>query len=549
MLRPGFDNQEGAFEFVRLLDRLSSCASEEAFRAELSLVVDQNGFPFRLTHTGPGPLEWTGPGPAPAEVRTFQAELRHLYSALQAQHRAAVLFACARGLIGQGENAELWNRALHTIHVLFGLQGVTVLREVRGRLQAQPAWSVGTAGLTFCTADLQAVREGQTVVSEEGLLVPLAGQFRARLALWLHAPGRAWPEGEQLLLRQLAQAMALEHERIQAQRHLSSLMALHRDIMSLDPAQTYRPLLERAVELIPGAESGSLLVCSGDVFRYVAAVTHDEADLQDVEFSLADVRERWYGLGEAAWREGVPRVLSSAALQERGTGYTSSGSREARPLPSLGTIATHIGVPVIHGGEVYAFLNIESHSDPAALGDDSLAMARSFAAQAALLLHEATQRARIQQAARTDSLTGLLNRRAFAEELTRQVAHARRHREPLTLLLADIRHFKQVNDLYGHAAGDAALKHVAQLLCDTMRAENAVFRWGGDEFAVLLSGTTRSGAEAVAGRVGAALAQHSIEGLTLQLNMGIAVLAPHDENGETLLQEADAAMYRQKHRS
>ncbi|MFC4638333.1 sensor domain-containing diguanylate cyclase [Deinococcus hohokamensis] len=546
MLRPTPHNQTRAVGYGELLDRLALCGSEEQRHAELARAIEQGGLPLRLTSTGD--LEWTGQGSAPEVVRTFQAGVRHLAASGQSLSRAAVVAACARELVGQGELTEVWKRTLQTVRTLFGLRGVTVLQVTRGQLRAQPAWSVGDLGGAACSADdLQAVREGQPVIREAGLLLPLAGQFRARLALWLNAPGRLWPEQDQLLLRQLAQVMALDHERIQAQRHLSSLMALHRDIMSLEPAEAYRPLLERAVEVIPGAESGSLLLCAGEIFRYAAAVTHDETDLQDVEFDFDDVCGRWYGLDEAAWREGVPRILSGQALRDRGTGYTRNGSREVRPLPSLGTITTHIGVPVIHAGEVYAFLNIESHSDPEAFGDDSLAMARSFAAQAALLLHEANQRARIQQAARTDSLTGLLNRRAFTEELRRQVAHARRHHEPLTLLLADIRHFKQVNDLYGHAAGDEALNQVAELLCATVRAENAVFRWGGDEFAVLLPGTPRSGAEALAGRVEAALTGHAVGRLHLQLNMGVASLAPQDENGEALLQDADAAMYRQKH--
>ena len=91
--------------------------------------------------------------------------------------------------------------------------------------------------------------------------------------------------------------------------------------------------------------------------------------------------------------------------------------------------------------------------------------------------------------ARTDALTGLPNRRALDEDLTRRLAEWRRHGRPLSVMMIDIDHFKKFNDTYGHQVGDAVLQQVAALLRKTMRESDFVGRFGGEEMAVVLPGT------------------------------------------------------------
>jgi GGDEF domain-containing protein len=114
------------------------------------------------------------------------------------------------------------------------------------------------------------------------------------------------------------------------------------------------------------------------------------------------------------------------------------------------------------------------------------------------------QRAGAEVLARKDELTGLGNRRALGEALNREVARARRGDRRLSVVVGDLDHFKEINDTRGHAAGDEFLRHAADALRSIAREADACFRWGGDEFAILLPETDLTQAEGVAQRLRAA---------------------------------------------
>jgi len=157
------------------------------------------------------------------------------------------------------------------------------------------------------------------------------------------------------------------------------------------------------------------------------------------------------------------------------------------------------------------------------------------------LLHEGESRARA--LARVDALTGLGNRRAFDEALATEVARAARNGRPLSLVVCDLDQFKAINDRHGHLAGDACLRQVAAVVTDTLRRPDACFRWGGDEFAVLLADTAPDGARFVASRVASAIASTCRAPSGRPLSVGIGV-ASHDigDMPDTLLARADAAL-------
>lgn len=157
---------------------------------------------------------------------------------------------------------------------------------------------------------------------------------------------------------------------------------------------------------------------------------------------------------------------------------------------------------------------------------------------------------RADRLARQDALTGLGNRRAFDESLGLEVARAKRAGVAVSLVVADIDGFKQINDRYGHPRGDDYLRNLAAVLSDTARAGDVCFRWGGDEFALLLPATDRGEAEAVCARIAAAIAANdslAVGADQIELTFGIAQLG-EGESGTDLVVAADAMLLSRKRR-
>jgi diguanylate cyclase len=146
----------------------------------------------------------------------------------------------------------------------------------------------------------------------------------------------------------------------------------------------------------------------------------------------------------------------------------------------------------------------------------------------------------------TDPLTGLLNRRKFEEVIEQEVARALRY-APLSLLLIDLDYFKQVNDRYGHPAGDEALKTVAGVLKSCCRSTDVCARLGGDEFAVILPHADVGAAQVVRDRILHGIAQAPISvgqhQVIIGLSIGIANLPGDGTDSRSLIAAADSAMY------
>ncbi|TNF81295.1 GGDEF domain-containing protein [Pseudomonas sp. ICMP22404] len=163
-----------------------------------------------------------------------------------------------------------------------------------------------------------------------------------------------------------------------------------------------------------------------------------------------------------------------------------------------------------------------------------------FPLRNALLYRAATQ------SALRDPLTGTGNRIAMDQVMEREIDMARRHMQPLSLLMLDIDHFKRINDTYGHGAGDEVLKAVAESIKDQLRNVDMVFRFGGEEFLILLSNTSREAAATIGERLryAAQLQDYFAAGVRIELtvSLGCATLLP-GESMESLLRRVDSALY------
>jgi diguanylate cyclase (GGDEF)-like protein len=186
-------------------------------------------------------------------------------------------------------------------------------------------------------------------------------------------------------------------------------------------------------------------------------------------------------------------------------------------------------------------LDDDDHAIPFHLGYETLV--RSLASQAAV----AIQNVQLQELSFKDALTGVYNRRYFTLRLEEEVRRHARSQEPVSVILIDIDQFKQINDTNGHGAGDKALLEVAgQLLTRYSRRSTVISRYGGDEFAVLLTNTSKTGAVAYARRIQVVLAKHAFAHGQLTVSIGVASLPDDVAEGEDLMRTADRGLYEAK---
>jgi diguanylate cyclase (GGDEF)-like protein len=243
---------------------------------------------------------------------------------------------------------------------------------------------------------------------------------------------------------------------------------------------------------------------------------------------------------DAIWPAGM-MLIAIAAWQpppRTATHRADSWPILAVPLPLALTLAS-VGV-LVYGN--MADINL------AALACASATVVAALL-RLALSFRELRALAESRRQATTDELTGLPNRRYFYERLREELATAQAQGSPLTLLVADLDGFKELNDTLGHQAGDLLLQQIGPRLLDGLRACDTLARLGGDEFAVLLPGCDSAGAVAIVERIRVILDEpFMIRGLNLhaEASIGIAAFPEHAEDGDTLVRRADVAMYQAK---
>lgn len=214
----------------------------------------------------------------------------------------------------------------------------------------------------------------------------------------------------------------------------------------------------------------------------------------------------------------------------------------------------YLCLPMVAQGENFGLMHVEydglPEDDPLQL-ENRESFLRTMTEHVALAMSNAKLREDLRVQASRDPLTGLVNRRFTEEAFEREISRCRRRNKPIAVFMIDIDHFKQFNDRHGHDAGDAVLKMVSAALASSLRLEDIVSRYGGEEFLALLPETDERAAMECAERARSRVAElmPSFRGTSLgavTVSIGVAIFPEQGTSPEALIQRADAALYEAK---
>lgn len=512
-----------------------------------------------------------------ALARVAESDLERLatLSELERQrHEADVLARVAQQLVQVDDARRAARITLSTLLDALGLDGGVVFHVDRGQFRplaladglpadARPALERGVA---WGRGRLHHVwQSGEGLFEEDYAVTGLDAGFRAlgvralasvpvrdsdgeTLALieaGSFVAARAWSAADRRLIETVASTLGAVLARITVREREAELLEVVRQLArASEPAELYQRVVDAAVRIVPGAEAASLLTRTADGdFVFGGAAGFDLKGLREVRLTEAG-QLAWYARGESDWRAGKPRLLTGSDVAL--TSNASAGGAQGGVLAGAGRtseIRASLCVPIALQEEVMAILNVDAFSRDEAFGVRAITLAQALGDHVAVIVRQAHDREALARSALTDPLTGLGNREAFNRTLARELQRTRRYGEPVALAMLDLNGFKVVNDTLGHAAGDRALVAVAAALRASVRASDAAFRWGGDEFAVVMPTLAPEAGAAAAERIVRAIAAIDVDGLQLRASVGLAN-SPHDgDDADTLLRRADDLMY------
>lgn len=377
-------------------------------------------------------------------------------------------------------------------------------------------------------------------------IVDASERMQSVLALTRLRTPRPWTEEQRRMLLAAATPLSAALERSTLNRQLLAMLEVIRQLSSSEaPNVLYRRAAEATLELVPGAEAVSILVRHDELFYYEAAVGWDLEELQNNAgpFTYAE-QVQWYAGDVHRFEQGVARVLKGDAIARH------SATAERTPLHleggRLGEMRSQVMIPIADHDGIVAILNIDNFSTEDAFGSNALRVAEAFAQHIAVIVRQAEQMVELERSAITDALTGLGNREGFERAVRQELSRARRYEHHLNLVMVDLDNFKQFNDRFGHAVGDAVLVEVADVLRRAKRSTDSVFRWGGDEFVLVLPEVRPEAAHSAMERIAGLLSQIEVQGVRLGASVGLASYPNDGLEPEALMQRADSRMYEWK---
>lgn len=335
------------------------------------------------------------------------------------------------------------------------------------------------------------------------------------------------------LTRQTRQMARMNADLLQAQQQLA---ALHQIALSLSTTLDAQRLMEIILEQLGrlwGYDYGAILVV-------------DEAT-GDLVLSAAQGYAAKLGL-----RLRPGEGICGAALQSGKPVCVGDVTKDPRYVEGVEGARSQLAVPLAWEGQTLGVLSVESR-EVNAFGEKDVALLTTVAEQAAAYLANARLHQRTQMMAITDGHTGLYNYRHYLDQVTSHVRHGQLTGSSFALLMLDLDHFKRCNDTYGHPTGDHVLVQVASVLRASCRHDDLVFRYGGEEFAVIMPGTDKKAAYRVAERIRDRISTHVFvtkENRPLDFGLTVSIgIAGYPDDGITevdLILAADQALYAAK---
>ena len=241
------------------------------------------------------------------------------------------------------------------------------------------------------------------------------------------------------------------------------------------------------------------------------------------------------------WGDLAEQLLASGAA-DAADGADIFGARTAKPADRA------IGFPLLVGGKAVGVLGVNPESG--ALAGDRRRIIEAAAALLAVSVKNAQLFREVKDNSVKDALTGCFTRGHAIDVIDAELRRARRSQTPVSLIMFDLDHFKDVNDRYGHLCGDAVLSAVGKRMKEVLRGSDLKCRYGGEEFLVLLPETPLHGARRVAETLRREIAERPVpwagEGLTVTASFGLAQTMPGEVNVQAVISRADQALYRAK---
>jgi diguanylate cyclase (GGDEF)-like protein len=471
-------------------------------------------------------------------------------------------------LFSAQDYASIANPAFEILLKELGLKFGALLIQQGGHfypLSSYGSWdeAFSSTGLPVNTSWLEpSYRRGEITYSESNLAVhdtkkllgklssyvvyPLGNTSPTRFILVLgdEAPSR-WLNHKKIILASIGHVLKIALHSIESQIRLKTLLSLQHHSLADSEATLLHHILLAAIQTVPGAEAGSLLIKQGRRFHFHAAIGYDFDAIKSFSFKSADMLY-WQHPELLHWNSSDPRIFSKKDTTQKHILEGAALSPAFREVGRVDEIQSNLYFPIVHQGQVLAVLNLDNFQDLDAFAEDSLEVARMFGPPVASLLRERRYRYLLERDSLTDPLTNLANRRAFDQTLIRETAHSERFHFPFSLLMLDLGGFKCINDRLGHPQGDAVLVEVAKTLKKVTRTNDQLFRWGGDEFAVVLPNTNYEGAVTAARRCARAIKRIKKKDLSIDVHIGIASFPSCATNATTLLRLADERLYKAK---